>query len=284
MKRVHIFCNASVIPAQTARPDQSAGRGVELASVSLPRSSSELLMFPTGLQGVRHAHHAPANLGCRDLSPAPAVLQDRGAPGQANLSDEEIDVMMTVRWLRAMLPQSRSTNTVDVGKPIDTGFRVLPGDLDMLMHMTNGRYLSILDAARISYMSRTGLWRQLRARRWHPVVAAQTIVYRRPLTLGVRYHVHTTLLGFDERNAYFEQSFRVGSSVHADAVVAVRFLDRDGDSVTPQQILDVDARFVLSEPLPAWIPSWLESARRHGAATSTDHRDVQGIHLSLIHI
>ncbi|WP_143537925.1 MULTISPECIES: hypothetical protein [unclassified Rhodococcus (in: high G+C Gram-positive bacteria)] len=33
------------------------------------------------------------------------------------------------------------------------------GCLDMLMHTTNGRYLSILDAARISYLTRTGLWR-----------------------------------------------------------------------------------------------------------------------------
>ena len=29
----------------------------------------------------------------------------------------------------------------------------------MLMHTTNGRYLSILDAARISYLTRTDLWR-----------------------------------------------------------------------------------------------------------------------------
>ncbi|WP_176458369.1 acyl-CoA thioesterase [Rhodococcus sp. WWJCD1] len=170
-------------------------------------------------------------------------------------------MLMTVRWLVAMIPPRQSQSAVEVGEPVDTPFRVLPSDLDLLMHMTNGRYLSILDAARIAYWTRTGLWRQLRAKHWHPVVVAQTINYRRSLTLGVRYQVRTTMLGFDKRNAFFEHVFRVDEAVYANAVVAVRLLDRHGASVTPKQVLELDAQFAPARELPDWIEPWLQSAR-----------------------
>ncbi|GGF37444.1 thioesterase [Williamsia phyllosphaerae] len=152
-----------------------------------------------------------------------------------------------------------------VGDRLDTTFRVLPSDLDLLMHMTNGRYLSILDAARIAYMSETGLWRGLRARGWHPVVVAQTISYRRPLTLGTRYQVRTALIGVDARNAYYEQEFHVGELTHATAVVAIRYLDRTGESVLPDRLLGLDVEVALPESLPAWVGEWSEAIRTHTA-------------------
>lgn len=39
-----------------------------------------------------------------------------------------------------------------------TGFRVWPTDLDVLMHMNNGVYLSIMDLGRIDLMARSGAW------------------------------------------------------------------------------------------------------------------------------
>jgi len=180
----------------------------------------------------------------------------------------ECNVLMTVRWLKAMIPPRHSNETVRVGDTLSTTFRVLPSDLDMLMHMTNGRYLSVLDAARISYMSRTGRWRRYRERGWHPVVVSQTISYRRSLTLGVKYAVHTTLLGFDTRNGYFEHSFHVGSGVYATAVVAVRYLDKNGASVTPDRILKLDVDFALPHTLPEWVEDWASAARAHTTATS----------------
>ncbi|KQU45885.1 hypothetical protein ASG84_11335 [Rhodococcus sp. Leaf278] len=181
---------------------------------------------------------------------------------------------MTLRWLVAMIPPLQSQRATKVGDPVDTPFRVLPSDLDLLMHMTNGRYLSILDAARIAYWTRTGLWRQLRAKRWHPVVVAQTINYRRSLTLGVRYRVRTTMLGFDERNAFFEHEFRVNATVHANAVVAVRLLDRNGASVTPKDIVELDANFSPSRELPDWIEPWLESVRTSPGVQTAEQEGI----------
>ena len=55
-----------------------------------------------------------------------------------------------------------------------TAFRVAPTDLDLLGHMNNGRYLTIMDLARLDLMTRSGFWARLRRRGWYPVVAGQT--------------------------------------------------------------------------------------------------------------
>lgn len=173
-------------------------------------------------------------------------------------------MLMTARWIIAMRPL-RAGGTARVGDALDAAFRVLPSDLDMLMHMTNGRYLSILDAARIAYMSRTGLWRALRARRWHPVVVAQTINYRRSLTLGTRYLVRTSVIGVDDRNVYFDQEFLVGDVTHASAVVAIRYLDHHGASIQPEQLVTLAGDTALPQSLPTWITEWSAAARAHTA-------------------
>ncbi|WP_176460567.1 thioesterase family protein [Rhodococcus sp. 05-2254-3] len=94
------------------------------------------------------------------LSPSVHVLHDEhDIESLGERRRREIEVLMALRWVRAMIPVSRSREPALVLDSIDATFRVLPGDLDMLMHTTNARYLSILDAARISYLTRTGLWR-----------------------------------------------------------------------------------------------------------------------------
>lgn len=177
-------------------------------------------------------------------------------------------MIMTLRLLKNMRPVA-STNRAGAGDTLDAAFRVLPSDLDVLRHMNNGRYLSILDAARMAYHVRTGLWPRLRSAGWHPVVAAQTITYRRSLTLGTRFVVRTTLLGFDAKNAIFEQNFVVGDSVHATALVACRYLDGTGKSVSPSDLRTLDVRWTAADSLDGWVTDWTESVRAHATDASS---------------
>lgn len=91
---------------------------------------------------------------------------------------------MMLRWVFRMWWFGRAAT---IGGRPEARFRALSVDLDILMHMTNGRYLFILDAARISYDARTRLWRQFRARGWSPVVTVQSITSRRSLTITRLY-------------------------------------------------------------------------------------------------
>lgn len=60
---------------------------------------------------------------------------------------------------------------------------VWPNDLDLLFHMNNGRFLSLMDLGRIDLLVRTGFWDEARKRKWYPVVGTTLIDYRRPLTV-----------------------------------------------------------------------------------------------------
>ena len=60
-------------------------------------------------------------------------------------------------------------------------FRVLPNDLDLNLHMNNGRYLTFMDLGRVHLMVQGGLMAHVRRKRWMPVLAAADITYLRSL-------------------------------------------------------------------------------------------------------
>ena len=49
-------------------------------------------------------------------------------------------------------------------------FRVLPHDLDAFGHMNNGRYLQIMDVARVEWMMQTGVAGEIRRQGWAPLL------------------------------------------------------------------------------------------------------------------
>ena len=82
--------------------------------------------------------------------------------------------------------------------PTDVGsvrFRVLPNDLDLQRHMNNGVYLSLMDLGRIDLMVRSGVWSELTARGYYPVIVSSTITYRRSLELWQTYELESRMVG-----------------------------------------------------------------------------------------
>lgn len=85
--------------------------------------------------------------------------------------------------------------------------RVLPSDLDLLLHMNNARYLREADVARTVHLVRCGVLEALRALGGHTVLAASCARYRRSLRLLEPFEVRTRLLGWDDRAFYLEARF-----------------------------------------------------------------------------
>lgn len=162
---------------------------------------------------------------------------------------------LLLRLLLLRLRVSRGRR-LSVWETAHTRFRVLPTDLDLLFHMNNGKYLSILDVGRMDLLLRSGVWRALRTQGWYPVVAGQTITYRRSLKLGQQFDLYTRMLGFDDRWGYVEQTFCVGDTVYAQAVVRSRFLKESGGSVEHDELARLVGGFpdelVVPEELKAW--------------------------------
>ena len=173
------------------------------------------------------------------------------------------------RLLRVRL-LSRFRPRCSVLGPVRTPFRVLPTDLDVLRHVNNGVYLSLMDLARVDLMIRSGLLGPLRERGWYPVVAAETIRFRRSLELFQRFAVETRVVGWDERVFFVHQRFLRGDDVVAAAFVAARFLRRGG-TVPPAEVLELAGL----DPAPPTPPEWARRlARAQGGLPAEREREA----------
>jgi len=144
----------------------------------------------------------------------------------------------------------------DILGPARKRFVVWPPDLDVLFHVNNGVYLSMLDVARVDLMLRSGAAPRLRKHGIYPVVAAETIRFRRSLQLFQTFEVETTVIGWDEKAFILQHRFLRRGELVADAIVRSRFLRRSGGTVTSREVLELLGRTGPSPELPAWIDAW----------------------------
>ena len=92
---------------------------------------------------------------------------------------------------------------------------VLPSDLDINLHMNNGRYLTICDLNRVDLFIRTGLVKTMRKRKWIPVIAEHTMTYKKSLHLFEKYSSDLEVTHWDDKFFYMTHTF-----IKADRVVA----------------------------------------------------------------
>jgi acyl-CoA thioesterase FadM len=141
----------------------------------------------------------------------------------------------------------------------ETSFRVWPTDLDILMHMNNGKYLSLMDLGRIDLMQRCGAAKVLKANKIFPVVAAETIHFRKSLKLFNSFIIESQLLAWDEKDFYLEQQFIRDGEVYARALVKARMLKKDG-KISPADCLTLLGESRTSPPQPEYLKAWLATA------------------------
>lgn len=163
---------------------------------------------------------------------------------------------MFFRLLHVLL-FSRFRSKVDILSECATPFRVWPTDLDVLRHMNNGVYLSLQDLARVDYMIRAGAADKIAAKGWYPVVASETIRFRRSLQPFQKFHLHTKLISWDEKYLYLEHKFVSRGQVVAIGMIRARFLSKAGGTVTPADLLGVIGRPLSAPAMPDYLTSWI---------------------------
>lgn len=84
---------------------------------------------------------------------------------------------------------------------------VLPNDLDINLHVNNGRYLTLCDLTRIDVFIRTGLAKVMIKKGWIPIVAEHTMTYRKPLKVFQRFELRGSLTHWDEKFFYMIHTF-----------------------------------------------------------------------------
>ena len=126
----------------------------------------------------------------------------------------------------------------------------------MLLHVNNGVYLSMLDVARMDLLLRSGLASKLWRKGLYPVVAAETIRFRRSLQLFQAFDVETTVLGWDDKAFLIQHRFLRNEELMAEAIVRSRFLRRRGGTVSSREVLQLVGRSEPSPLIPAWVEAW----------------------------
>jgi acyl-CoA thioesterase FadM len=153
-------------------------------------------------------------------------------------------------WLRR---HRRDLDVHDVGR---IAFRVLPTDLDVLGHMNNGVYLSIMDLGRMDLMQRSGVLPRLLEAGFYPVMADETISFRRSLQPWQRFTIETRIVGYDEKAVYVEQRAVVGGEIYARATMRSRFVRKTGGTVSTAELAAVAGIDISAIAPPEWVTRW----------------------------
>lgn len=174
-------------------------------------------------------------------------------------------VNLIFRLLAVLLSALRGARIHPLGESV-VRFTVLPHDLDLNVHMNNGRYLAVMDLGRLDMMTRIGVTRHILRNRWQPVVGSLTIRYRRALRPFQRYSLRSRVLCWDEKWFYIEQRFERRGEIVAQAYVKGLFLGPRG-KVAPQEVIGRAGLEVASPSMPEAVSLWLEAeglAREEG--------------------
>jgi acyl-CoA thioesterase FadM len=135
-------------------------------------------------------------------------------------------------------------------------FRVMPDDLDVNVHMNNGRYLALMDLARFDLMVRARLYRPGGHRQRWPVLGSTMVRYRRSLQPFQVFQLHTRLLGWDDRWFVFEQRFQREGLVYCTGLARGMFRTPQGN-VTPVEALRGAGLDTQSPSLPEYVRQWM---------------------------
>lgn len=137
--------------------------------------------------------------------------------------------------------------------------RVVPTDLDILGHMNNGVYFSLMDLGRMDLLIRSGAWAKLEARGFYPVMATETMTFRKSLTLWQRFEIQSRMTGYDDKAVYLEQRFVVDGEIYANAMTRARFLKKGGGVVSTAELAETIGVDATTLTPPAWVTEWADA-------------------------
>jgi len=113
---------------------------------------------------------------------------------------------------------------------------VLPNDIDINLHMNNGRYLTICDLTRVDMFIRTGLARTMINEKWMPVISEHTMKYKKALKLFQKYEVKMEITDWDDRSFHMLHTFLVGDKVVAEGISQGVIVSKTG-IISPEEVM-----------------------------------------------
>ena len=144
-----------------------------------------------------------------------------------------MNLIFRLFWLFITASKRKRIGLIDES---ELTLRVLPTDLDINLHLTNARYLSMMDLGRTELIIQTGVLKKVLAKRWLPVVAVANLKFYKQINPFQRFKLITKIIGWDEKWIYIEQRFEVNENLAAVGVIKGLFRSKSG-SVPTEEIL-----------------------------------------------
>ncbi len=124
--------------------------------------------------------------------------------------------------------------------------RIYPNDLDINLHVNNGRYLTLCDLGRIDLFIRSGLARVMINRKWYPVVGSVTMKFIKPLRVFDRITIRSHVTHWDDKyfystHAIFRRDVLVSEGTSRSLVVS-----RNSGKVPPAQVIEAVESYVAN--------------------------------------
>lgn len=161
-------------------------------------------------------------------------------------------IRLAIAYIHARLASSKRTNFTLMRR-----FRVLPSDIDLYGHMNNGKYLQVMDVARLAWLERVGTLRVLHANDWTALLGGSQMHFRRALHMFRAYTVSTQLIYWDDRWYYLEHCFRDSDGkLAAKGLVRAAFRSRQGWVSTRKAMALIDPE-ASCPPMPDTVRAWL---------------------------
>jgi acyl-CoA thioesterase FadM len=166
-------------------------------------------------------------------------------------------------------------------EPYEVRLRVLPLDLDVCLHMNNGRYLSMMDLGRVDMLLRSGLWDAMRKAGFTATVAAETIRFRKSLLPFQWFTLETRLLGWDDKALFMQQRFlrrrRKDNAIEvaAEGIVRMRLIPLNGAKTSTAFIRELGPLYLESPRLPGWVNDWNKTQSEAGGRSADEKSPIR---------
>ncbi len=130
-------------------------------------------------------------------------------------------------WLRLLVYLLGAPFRARLKAPFEVSrlaFYVLPNDLDINLHMNNGRYLTIMDIGRFDLIMRMGLAREARKHGWMPILSAAKVRFRRELRLFQKYTLETRIVWWAKTHFVMEHQLIIASGKGSGQLATVALM------------------------------------------------------------
>jgi acyl-CoA thioesterase FadM len=171
-------------------------------------------------------------------------------------------------FLRVVLVWLKSFYKPRIGllDPYVTRFGVWITDQDMLRHVTNSRFYSLVDVCVIDFFLRSGVLGVLGRNKWTPVVVYKDMKFLKALRFPAKFEVRSQWLGWDDEAVVALHAFWRGETLVGEGYTVARFIDARGKGL---RIDDVAAAFgaPVRPVMPGHALAALSRARKSESAS-----------------